>query len=130
MTAQETADRIAFLAASRILALVRLSTATHVYDPTPGTATPTRHEQRYRDLDRFMTDERVIGSVIDPGLLPIAKGISRAVLGQRILTTRRIAAKKNDQGSFAHVVGYGIRIGIRRDEEDTVVAWECLCGVT
>jgi len=85
--------------------------------------------QPYRDLARFSGDDRVIQSVIDPGLLPIAKAISIDVRHGDILVTRRIADKKTDQGAVAHVEGYGIRIRIYSEESDTIVAWECLYGV-
>ncbi len=70
-------------------------------------------------------------SVIDPGLLPIAKAIARDVLGRRILVTRRIAAKQNDTGAIAHVEGYGIRVLLYADTDagDMIVTWECLYGV-
>jgi len=87
--------------------------------------------QPYKDLERFLGEDRVMQSIIDPGLLPIVKAISRDVLGQRILVTRRIAAKKNDRGAIAHIEGCGIRILIYDDADssDTIVAWECLYGV-
>jgi len=68
-------------------------------------------------------------SVIDPGLLPIAKAIAKDVLGRRTLITRRIAPKKTDQGAIADVQGFGIRVLIYEDADDTIVAWECLYGV-
>lgn len=145
MTPQETVDHLAVLAAPRLASLLRLSTARHVYDPVPGamnsrsveagtTITLNRWKsdrQPYKDLERFVSDERVMQSVVDPGLLPIAKAIARDVLGRRILMTRRIAAKENDQGAVAHVPGYGIRILIHFDTvaAETIVAWECLYGV-
>ena len=90
-----------------------------------------RGQQPYKDLERFLGDERVMQSVIDPGLLPIAKAIARDVLGHRILVTRKIAGKRNDSGAIAHVEGYGIRILLYEDTDagDTIVAWECLYGV-
>jgi hypothetical protein len=90
-----------------------------------------RGQQPYKDLERFLGDERVMQSVIDPGLLPIAKAIARDVLGRRILVTRRIAAKPGDSGAIAHVEGYGIRVLVYEDTDagDTIVAWECLYGV-
>jgi hypothetical protein len=148
LNAQETVDRLALLAKPRLATLLRLSTARHIYDPLPGAVNSEsvesvesgvrvilshlqRSQQPYKDLERFLGDERVMQSVIDPGLLPIAKAIARDVLGRRILVTRRIAAKKNDSGAIAHVEGYGIRILVYEDADagDTIVAWECLYGV-
>ena len=138
-------NRFALLAEPRLATLLRLSTARHVYDPVPGAVNSDsvesgerivlsqwqRSQQPYKDLERFLGEERVMQSVIDPGLLPIAKAIARDVLGRRILVTRRIAAKKNDSGAIAHVEGYGIRILLYADTDagDTIVAWECLYGV-
>ena len=124
MNIQQTVEHFAALAAPRLANLLRLSTARHVYDSTPGalnsqvTESGTtisldkwKHdEQPYKDLARFTSEERIMRSVIDPGLLPIAKAISKDVLGRRILITRKIAPKKNDRGASAHVEGYGIRI--------------------
>ncbi len=145
MTAQETVDYFAQLARPRVGALLRLSTATHLYDPVPGALNSQftgggvtllydrwkRGVQPYKDLQRFVSEERVMQSVIDPGLLPIAKAISADVRGSRLLVTRRIAAKKGDIGAVAHVEGYGIRVVLTLDEDsgDTLVAWECLYGV-
>ena len=145
MTDQETANRLVLLARPRLATLLRLSTARHIYDPLPGSTNSEsveagdrvvlshwqRGQQPYKDLERFLGDERVMQSVIDPGLLPIAKAIARDVLGRRILVTRRIAAKQNDSGAVAHVEGYGIRVLVYPDADagDTIVAWECLYGV-
>ena len=145
MTDQETVDRFAILAKVRLTSLLRLSTARHIYDPTPGATNSQfveagllivlnkwkRDQQPYKDLERFLSDERVMRSVIDPGLLPIAKAISRDVLGRRLLVTRRIAPKESDAGTVAHVDGYGIRILVSFDAAagETIVAWECLYGV-
>lgn len=143
MNAQETAERLALLARPRLGSLLRLSTARHVYDPVPGPLGSESEDsgvrvaidkwqrglQPYKDLGRFLGDERVISSVIDPGLLPIAKAISRDVLGRRILVTRSIARKKGDSGAIAHIEGYGVRILLQQDEYGTNVVWECLYGV-
>jgi hypothetical protein len=145
LNSQETVDRLALLAKARLATLLRLSTARHIYDPLPGAINSEsvaagqpvvlsqwqRGQQPYKDLERFLADERVMQSVIDPGLLPIAKSIARDVLGRRILVTRNIAAKQNDTGAIAHVEGYGIRVLVYDDTDagDTIVAWECLYGV-
>ena len=143
MSAQETVDRFAALAKPRLATLVRLSSAKHIYEPVPGALNSTvveagativlnkwtRGIQPYKDLERFAGDDRVMQSIIDPGLLPIAKAISKDVLGRRLLVTRRIAPKEYDKGAVAHVDGYGIRILVYNEGGDTIVAWECLYGV-
>jgi hypothetical protein len=140
---QAAADSFADLAQTRIAALLRLNSAIHVYDPTPGALNSVSEEsglpiilnkwktgvQPYRDLDRFAVDDRVMQSVIDPGLLPIAKAISIDVRSAKILVTRKIALKKNDPEAVAHLEGYGIRILIYNDETDTIVDWQCLYGI-
>lgn len=144
MTTQATVDRFAALAKPRLASLLRLSSAKHIYEPTPGARNSsvvesgasivlnlwTRALQPYKDLERFTGDDRVMQSIIDPGLLPIAKAISKDVLGRRVLITRRIAPKESDKGTVAHVQGYGIRILVYEDAAaGTIVAWECLYGV-
>lgn len=143
MKAQAAADRFAALAKPRLATLLRLSSAQRIYEPTPGALHSTvvesgtiialdkwsRGVQPYKDLERFAGDDRVVQSIIDPGLLPIAKAISKDVLGRRLLVTRRIAPKENDKGAIAHVEGYGIRVVVYQEDDDTVVAWECLYGV-
>ena len=143
MNFQTAADRFADLAQPRITALLRLNSAIHVYDPTPGALNSVSEEsglpillnkwktgvQPYRDLDRFTGDERVMQAVIDPGLLPIAKAISIDIRGGDVLVTRRIAPKKSDPEAVAHIEGYGIRILIYSDETDTIVEWQCLYGI-
>ena len=145
MNLQTTVDRLAGLARLRLVSLLRLSTARHIYDPTPGALNSKfvdgssvcildqwkNSQQPYKDLERFIAEERVMQSVIDPGLLPVAKAIARDVLGKKMLVTRRIAPRRSDKGVVAHVAGYGVRVLIYTDDAttDTIVAWECLYGV-
>ena len=145
VSGQEMVDRFAELAQPRLAALLRLRGATLIYDPEPG-ALHSRFEagtlvvtldkwkrtsQPYRDIERFISGDRVMQFIIDPGLLPIATAMSKDILGRKLLVTRRVAAKDTDQGAVAHLEGFGVRILLSRDEAggDTLVAWECLYGV-
>jgi hypothetical protein len=78
-----------------------------------------------------VTEDKVMGFVINPGLVPIIKVISTDIRGQQLLVTRNIAARDDDRGVVAHVDGFGVRIMMYfdTDENDTHVVWECLYGV-
>ena len=143
MNEQEMVDHFAALAKPRLSELLRLK-AEHVYDPTPGDAestfpagtSPIRLKLKttvepYVAIERFVTEEKQMGFVINPGLVPIVKAIALEVRGRRLLVTRRIAERHGDRGVIAHVDGYGVRILMHTDAEhkDTYVTWECLYGV-
>ncbi len=142
MDAQEIVNYFAQLAKPRLLELLRLK-ALHVYDPTPGHAGSkcmteagevevqlTSSAQPYKDIERFLAEDKVMGYVITPGLLPLAKAISLDVRGRRFLVTRRVAG---DAGADAvgHADGLGLRIRMSFDPEanETKLLWECLYGV-
>jgi hypothetical protein len=142
---QEIVDRFAALAAPRLANLLRLKSVRHVYESTPGELNSkvieNGHEvtldrwkqavQPYRNIERFISDERVMQYIIDPGLLPIVTAVSKDIIGRRLLVTRRIAAMKSDKGVAAHMNNFGIRVTMHFDETegDTIVAWEGLYGV-
>jgi hypothetical protein len=139
---QETVDRLAVLAQPRLTALLRLRSVRHVYDPTPGAlnskVTEDGHEillnkskrtsQPYSDIERFLTDEKVMQYIIDPGLLPIVTTLSKDIAGKKMLVTRRLAARDDDKGVVGHLDGYGVRIMMYFDEAagETIVEWTCL----
>jgi len=143
---QELVDRFAELAKQRLSNMLRLKDARHVFEPFPGElnssavvdgsvhVTFNRRKvtsQPYRSIERFVTEERVMNFVIEPGLLPLATAMSKDVLGRRLLVTRRIAQRDSDKGVLAHLDQYGVRIMMYFDETatDTIVTWECLYGV-
>ena len=143
MNDQEIVDHFARLAKPRLSELLRLN-VQHVYDPTPGNGNSiflvqnsetrlklTRTVQPYGDIQRFIADDKVMGYVINPGLVPIVKAISLDIRGRQQLVTRRITARDDDKGVVAHLDGFGVRIMIYfdTDENDTHVVWECLYGV-
>jgi hypothetical protein len=144
MTDQEMVDEFARVAKPRLLELLRL-TIPHLYDPRPGGADSTspsdnsgvglklvRTVQPYGEIERFVAADKVMGFVVNPGLLPLVKAISMDVRGRKLLVTRNIAPSKNDKGAVAHVDGCGVRVMMYFDEEEgeTHLVWECLYGVS
>ena len=145
MNQQETVDRLATLAKPRLTSLLRLRSVRHVYDPTPGTLNSTvvedghefaldklkRASQPYRDIERFLSDEKVMQCIIGPGLLPLVTSLSKDIAGKKLLVTRRVAARDGDKGVVGHLSGFGIRIMMFFDDAcgETIVEWNCLYGV-
>jgi hypothetical protein len=143
MTEQEMVDHFARLAKPRLSELLRLK-AEHVYDPTPGDAASTSlvqnvvvglklttTRQPYASIERFATEEKQMGFVINPGLVPLVKAISLDLRGRQLLVTRRIASRNDDRGAVAHVDGFGVRLLLYPDSNsnDTHLIWEALFGV-
>jgi hypothetical protein len=142
---QETVDRLAVLAKPRLTSLLRLRNVKHVYDPSPGAVNSKvvedghevtldklkRASQPYRDIQRFLGEEKIGQYIIGPGLLPVVTAISKDIMGRKLLVTRKVAARDNDKGVIGHLDGFGIRVVMYFDEAagDTIVAWECLYGV-
>lgn len=135
MTEQEMVDRIALMAKPRLVELLRLK-IPHVYDDRPADQNSglklVRTVQPYADIERFMAEDKLVGFVINPGLVPIVKAISFDMRGRQSLTTRRIAAMPGDRGVIAHLDGFGVRIQMFYDEDegDTHIVWECLYTVS
>ena len=143
MSEQQILDYFARLAKPRLTELLRLK-AQHVFDDTPGDADSTsmagsspvrlklaRSIQPYASIERFATEEKAMGFVVNPGLVPLVKAIAVDVRGRQWLITRRIARSDRDEGTVAHVEGYGVRILMQWDPEEgeTRITWECLYGV-
>jgi hypothetical protein len=142
---QGTVDRLVGLAKPRLASLLRLRSVRHVYDPRPGALNSKfvedgheitlsklkRASQPYRDIERFLSDEKVMQYIIDPGLLPLVTAMSKDIAGRKFLVTRKVAARDDDKGVVGHVAGFGVRIMIHFDEADgeTIVEWTCLYGV-
>jgi hypothetical protein len=145
MNEQTMVDRLAVLAEPRLASLLRLRSARHIYDPTPGALNSkvladgrevllnklTRASQPYRDIQRFFSDEKVMEYIVSPGLLPVAMALSKDILGKKILVTRRLAARDGDKGVIGHLTGFGVRIMMYFDETggETIIEWNCLYGV-
>ena len=145
MTEQETVDRIAVLATPRLNSLLRLRNTRHVYDPSPGALNSKvfedgheitlnklkRASQPYRDIERFLGDEKIGQYIVGPGLLPIVTALSKDIMGKKLLVTRKLAARDDDKGVIGHLDGFGVRIMMYFDEAagETIVEWECLYGV-
>jgi hypothetical protein len=142
---QETADRLAALAAPRLNGLLRLRNVRHVYEPRPGELNSSvivdgqevtlnklkRASQPYREIERFLSDEKVMPFIVGPGLLPVVTALSKDIMRQKLLVTRKVAARPDDKGAVSHLDGFGVRIMMYFDEAagDTIVNWECLYGV-
>ena len=145
MSKQETVDRLAALATPRLASLLRLRSVRHVYDPTLGALNSRvmeggneftldklkRASQPYRDIERFLSDEKVMQYIIGPGLLPVVMALPKDIVGKKLLVTRRVAAKDDDRGVIGHLDGFGVRIMMYFDEAagETIVEWNCLYGV-
>ena len=143
MTEQAMADYFAKAAKPRLMELLKLK-IRHIYETTPGNAQSTlvvegseitfksqRSAQPYRDIQRFVADDKVIGFVVNPGLLPIVKAILMDTRGRRMLVTRKVEARADDQGAVSHLEEFGIRLmlSFNPDLNETHAVWECLYGV-
>jgi hypothetical protein len=145
MQAQAMADLFAELAQPRLMELLKLKSARHAYDPEPARApAKSLHEGReillskliqtaqpYKNIERFVSDERVMAYIVDPGLIPIVKSILLDARGRRLLVSRKVAPGADGEGAVAHVDGFGIRIVVQIDaaSQEARVTWECLYGV-
>lgn len=152
MDDQATVDRLAQLAKPRLMDLLKLK-VEHIYDPTPGNENSTvvvegavkgaaegceirltllRTAQPYKDIDRFVVDDKVIGYIVNPGVLPIAKAISLDIRGRRQLVTRKLESREAGHNAIAHMDGFGVRIMMFFDPVagETQIVWECLYGVS
>ncbi len=136
-------DLFAKAAKPRLMDLLKLK-VRHVYKTTPGDAKSKividgsevvfksiRSAQPYKEIGRFLAEDKIIGFVVNPGLLPIVKAISMDLRGRKMLVTRRIQARDDDKGIVAHLDHFGIRIMLRVDpvRNETEVVWEALYGV-
>ena len=142
---QETVDHLAVLATPRLTSLLRLRNTRHVYDSTPGALNSKvvedgheiildkfkRASQPYRDIERFLGDEKIGQYIVGPGLLPIVTALSKDIMGKKLLVTRKVAARDDDKGVIGHLDDFGVRIIMYFDDAagDTIVEWECLYGV-
>jgi hypothetical protein len=87
--------------------------------------------QPYKDIERFVAEDSVIGFIVNPGLLPIAEAISTNIRGRKMLVTRRIQALDDDKGVIADLDHFGVRITMSFDpvRNETRLVWETLYGV-
>lgn len=126
----------------RLMDLLKLK-VRHVYETTPGDANSKividgsevqfksiRSAQPYKEIGRFVAQDKVIGFVVNPGLLPIVKAISMDIRGRKMLVTRRIQARDDDKGVVAQLDHFGVRIMMAFDpvRNETQVVWEALYG--
>ncbi len=143
MDEQAAVDEFARLAKPRLRELLKLK-IRHIHELTAGTGGETltiegqavqfrllQTTQPYRDVERFLAEDKVMGYIINPGLLPIVKAISWDVRGRQMLVTRTVAARKSDRGVVGHIDDFGLRINLSFEEEgdEAKIDWECLYGV-
>jgi hypothetical protein len=143
MSRQAMVNQFAKLAEPRLVELLRIR-VRHVFEMTPGRANSSlvvegipvqftlfRTTQPYKDIERFLADDKVIGFVVNPGVLPIVKTITQDTRGRKLLVTRRIQAADYENSLVAHFEHFGMRVVMSFDEvlDETQVAWECLYAV-
>jgi hypothetical protein len=143
VTEQQIVDSFAKAAKPRLMDLLKLK-VRHFYETTPGDANSTIvidgdeirfklvwSAQPYRDIERFVAEDKVIGFVVNPGLLPIVKAISMDIRGRKMLATRRIRARQDDKGVVAQLDHFGVRIMMAFDpiRNEVQVIWEALYGI-
>jgi hypothetical protein len=143
MTEQAMVDHVAKLAKPRLMELLKAN-VRHIYETTPGSAncklvvegSEVRFKlltakQPYRDIARFMAEDKLAGFILTPGLVPIVKAISADIRGRKLLVTRKIQGREDDKGVVAHLDDFGIRILMHSDpgSEETELIWECLYAV-
>ena len=143
MTEQAMVDLFAKLAKPRLIGLLKLK-VRHVYETTPGTVNSglsvdgcevefrlLKTAQPYKDIERFMAEDKIIGFVVSPGVLPIVKAISMDLRGRKLLVTRKIQARADDRGVIAHVDHFGVRVMMFFDSvlNETQLVWESLYWV-
>jgi hypothetical protein len=140
---QQMVDRFVLLAKPRLLELLHLR-IPHIYDDRPGHANSTfaapngsvalkltSTRQRYTDIKRFGAEDKEMGFVVNPALVPLVKTILPEVRGRQLLVTRKVALSAGDTGAIAHMEGFGVRVRMYHDEDgkESHVLWECLFGV-
>jgi hypothetical protein len=63
--------------------------------------------------------------------LPVVTALSKAIMGTKLLVTRKVAARDDDQRVVGHLDGFGVRIMMYFDgtANETILVWQCLYGV-
>jgi hypothetical protein len=143
MTEQAMVDLFAETAKPRLMDLLKLK-VRHVYELTPGNANSKlvvdgsevqfkllKTAQPYKDIERFLAEDKLLGFIVNPGLLPIVKAVSTDIRGRKMLVTRRIQPSDDGQGFAADMDHFGIRVTMSYNAElnETQVVWEALYGV-
>jgi hypothetical protein len=143
VTEQAMVDHIAAAAKPRFLNLLKLR-VRHVHELTAGIANEklvvegsevefklVKVVQLYKDIERFMGEDKLTGFIVTPGVLPIVKAISMDMRGRRMLVTRNTFSRPDEKEVYADLDDFGIRVMMKLDEgsQETTVLWECLYGV-
>jgi hypothetical protein len=142
MNEQAMADYFIKVAKPRLIELLKLK-VRHIYETTPGTSNSklvvdgrevtfksVKSIQPYRDIERFAAEDKVVGFLINPGLVPIVKAISMDLRGRNMLVTRRLQGR-DDDNVVSHFDDFGIRLMLSHGPSagETQAVWECLYGV-
>jgi hypothetical protein len=111
VTEEEIVDLFAKIAKPRLMDLLKLK-VRHVYETTSGNPESRimidgseiqfksiRSAQPYRDIDRFVAEDKVIGFIVNPGILPIVKAISMDIRGRKMLVTCAAGSRSPSSGS-------------------------------
>lgn len=69
-----------------------------------------RTAQPYKDIERFLTVDKLISFLVNPGVLAIVKAISTDIRGRKMLVTRKIQARDDDKGMVARIDHFEIRV--------------------
>jgi len=125
VTDQEAVNRIAALAGARAAQLLRLRSVKHIYDSTPGLLNSTFVEnghkitldkwksssQPYRDIERFMVEEKVMQYIVGPGLLPVVTALSKSDHGtENCWSHAKWPQGIVTRGVVGHLEGFGVRV--------------------
>jgi hypothetical protein len=87
-----------------------------------------RTVQPYQSIERFLSKEKAIPFLIEPGLVPLVKALALDVRGRKLLVTRKPAPRESDRGAVGYLPGFGVRLLLATGPE-TTLTWECLYGV-
>ena len=139
------ADWIAKMAKPRLMDLLKLPNIHQLYDATPGRPPAQfflqgreiplklhKTTQPYKDVQRFLSEEKIQNFILDPGLVPAVKALITEARGMKFLMTRKVARKdESEKGPVGHLEGFGMRVLVQLDlkTEEWQLVWECLYGV-
>src|SRR5260370_17125273 len=115
MTDQAMVDHFAEMAKPRLVDLLKLK-VRHIYETTPANGNSLlvvegnevkfklyQTSQPYRDIQRFLAEDKLVGFILNPGLLSIPKAVATDVRGGRLLSPRKIPPTPTDNASSAHL---------------------------
>ena len=66
--------------------------------------------QPYRDIERFLGEDKISQYIVGPGLLPVVTALPKDIMGKKLLVTRRVAARVvaiKAWSAISTVLGFG-----------------------